>query len=97
MKTPLKLALVLMMLFGPLLGPLHAQSAPAPKTGAALDLNTKDAVESSSSSLEDRVSKLENNVGKGENKVSVTISGWMAEPLTGWNDGGVTNRSATPR
>jgi hypothetical protein len=47
-------------------------------------------------SLEDRITKLEEQTKKHDSsKVSVTVSGWVTNSVTGWSDG--SNHSATPK
>ncbi|MGH9808859.1 MAG: hypothetical protein ACRD9W_16695 [Terriglobia bacterium] len=39
------------------------------------------------STLEDQIARLEQKVDKGNAKVSVTVSGWVAQSANWWGDG----------
>ena len=49
------------------------------------------------STLEDRIERLEKNVDKGNAKVSVTVSGWIAQSANWWSEGGQSSKPSPQR
>jgi hypothetical protein len=60
--------------------------------GLATSANAADLGGNCCADLEERVAELEATTArKGNRKVSLTISGWVAEQVTWWDDGGESN------
>ncbi len=60
--------------------------------GLATSANAADLGGNCCADLEERVAELEATTArKGNRKVSLTISGWVAEQIVGWDDGVESN------
>ena len=49
------------------------------------------------SNLEDQIARLEQKVDKGNAKVSVTVSGWLAQSANWWGEGIGQSSKPSPR